>query len=210
MKVAITPETQREKATKLSTWLLHAGAWCIILANFAWFNWKVPQSPFAPDEMMNMGWAWEAGLLKILGAIAAFFTNFYRPVGALYYWILYNMFGLNYVPFRIADLCILLLNLGLAFCLFRRLSGSLFVAYLSSFLFSYNANVMSRISYNGAFVYDRVCFTFYVAALLYYLRRRSMGDPLNLRSAAVLSSVVHLRSRFKRDGGITAAGPACV
>ncbi len=186
------PGTQLEKETKRNGWLLQAGAWIVILANFAWFNWKVPQSPFAPDEMMNMGWAWEAGLPKILGSAAAFFTSFYRPVGQLYYWILYNLFGLHYVPFRIVDLCILLLNLWLAFCLFRRLSGSLVVAYLSAFFFSYQEKVMVWLDYNGAYVYDRLCFTFFAAALLLYIRRRSNGERLNPRSAAVVAMLYAL------------------
>jgi hypothetical protein len=166
---------------------LHFAAWFIILANFAWFNWRVPQSPFAPDEIVKMGWAWEAGPLRILSAVVAYFSPFYRPVGQLYYWVLFRVFGLNFVPFRIVDLCILLLNLWLAYSAFRRLSKSLPAIYIATFLFSYQAKVMIVLDYNGAFAFDRLCFTFFIAAFLAYIRVRSRQETLGLKSAGLVA-----------------------
>jgi hypothetical protein len=166
---------------------LSIAAWLIILANFVWFTWRVPQSPFAPDEIMKMGWAWEAGPLRIFPAIVAFFSPFYRPVGQLYYWILFHLFGLNFVPFRIADLSILLLNLWLVYCVLRRLSKSLPAIYIATFLFSYQAKVMIVLDYNGAFAFDRLCFTFFIAAFLAYIRIRSRQETLGLKSVALVA-----------------------
>lgn len=124
---------------------------------------------------MNMAWAYEAGPAKIFRALAEFWSTFYRPTGALYYLTLYRIFGLNPVPFRVFDLVLLAFNLFLAYRYARLLSGSEFVALLSTFVFSYQVSLSIWTTYNGAFAYDRLCFTFYFAAFLLYLEDRQRG-----------------------------------
>lgn len=167
--------------------VLVIAGWFLILANFFWFSAKAVYSHFAPDEMMNMAWAWEAGLPRILRALLEFWSGFYRPTGALYYWTLHHLFGLNPVPFRVFDLAELALNLLLAYRVALLLSRSVFVAMLSTFVFSYHVSISIWTTYNGAFVYDRLCFTFYFAAFLLYLEDRQRNRfPGAIRSIVIV------------------------
>jgi hypothetical protein len=152
----------------------------VILFNFFWFNRNIIRFRFAPDEMMNMGWAWEAGLSKIVKAILAFWTQLYRPTGALYYWLLHHFFGLNPLPFRVVDLAFLLVNVGLAYGVMHRLTRSAYVAWLGAFIFSYHTGISIWSNYNGAFAYDRLCFTFYFLALFVYLGLREKRDEFGI------------------------------
>lgn len=136
--------------------------------------------------MMNMGWAWEAGIAKILANLAQFYTTFYRPAGALYYWTLHRLFGLNPVPYRVFDLAILAFNIWLAYRLASLLSQSKYVAWLAAFLFSYHEKIMIWAAYNGAWVYDRLCFTFSVSALLIYIYVRSRGGDISLKCGVAI------------------------
>ena len=138
--------------------------------------------------MMNMGWAWEAGIAKIVANLAQFYTTFYRPAGALYYWTLYRLFGLNPVPYRLIDLAILAFNVWLAYRLASILSQSKSVAWLTAFLFSYHEKIMIWAAYNGAWVYDRLCFTFSISALVVYMCVRSRGGDIGRkRGVAILA-----------------------
>ncbi|HXF27606.1 MAG TPA: hypothetical protein VN610_10040, partial [Bryobacteraceae bacterium] len=170
---------------------LRIAAVLAIAVNFFWFTAGIFGSHFAPDEMMNMGWAWEAGIAKILANLAQFYTTFYRPTGALYYWTLHRLFGLNPVPYRVIDLAVLAFNVWLAYRLASVLSRSRSVAWLAAFLFSYHEKIMIWAAYNGAWVYDRLCFTFSISALLVYVRARSRGGDISLkRGVAILALYV--------------------
>jgi len=165
---------------------LRIAAVLAIAVNFFWFTAGIFGSHFAPDEMMNMGWAWEAGIAKILANLAQFYTTFYRPTGALYYWTLHRLFGLNPVPYRVIDLAVLAFHVWLAYRLASVLSRSRPVAWLAAFLFSYHEKIMIWVAYNGAWVYDRLCFTFSISALLVYVRARSRGGEISLRRGAAI------------------------
>src|SRR5260370_8256912 len=50
---------------------------------------------FAADEMMNMFWYWEPGAWKLVWANLTFSNSIIRPMAALYYLLLFKMFGFN-------------------------------------------------------------------------------------------------------------------
>lgn len=174
--VAVQPSSApRERAKTALNQVLPILGWASIVLYFFRYAAHAIHAHFSPDEMMNMAWAWEAGLPKILKALAEFWTSFYRPTGELYYLALYHLFGLHSIPFRAVDLAVLVLNLALAYRLVYVLTRSHFVAWLSTLLFSYQAKISIWTVYNGAWAYDRLCFTFFVSALLVYVAGRQQN-----------------------------------
>ncbi len=69
-----------------------------MLANVLWFARRGVLSYFAIDDMMNMGGYWATPTWKLVGAQFAFFSSYYRPMGALFYLPLFHLFGFNPLP----------------------------------------------------------------------------------------------------------------
>lgn len=182
-----TTRNDSGSAKRLNPWLLLGFA--AIFANFYWFTRHVFYARFAADEMMNMGWAWRDGLSKLLSGLFGFWVSVYRPTGGLYYWLLHHYFGLNPLPYRIVDFGIVSINLVIAYILMRRLTGSVYVAWLGTFIFSYHTAIDMWAIFVGSFVYDRLCFTFYLLAFLAYIAwRENTGLRRALTFAAFVAS----------------------
>ena len=105
--------------------MLDAVCVTILIAYFLRFALAARHGGFREDEMMNMGICWQAGALKSLLANIVFWKLFYipgvalydlplylyRPGGALYYLPLYHFFGLDPLPYRIAQISILAVSI---------------------------------------------------------------------------------------------------
>src|SRR5690348_14295165 len=88
------------------------------------------RSDFIPDDMMNLYSAWTLPIGDCLQANLLFFTNSYRPLGLLFYKLLFELFGLNPFPYRLVCLTLLLINLGLLYLFSKCLSPSTEIATL--------------------------------------------------------------------------------
>jgi hypothetical protein len=156
-----------------------------LLAAFFWaFQGRALKSHFGPDEMMNIYGYWQPPLWKVLLANVSFWGTFVRPMAALYYLPLFHLFKLNPVPYTWVRIALLALNAVLFYKLAREISGSWWVAVLASFPVAYQAH-LGNLSFDGAFIYDTLCATFYFAALLYYMRRRRASAHLSLGQGCV-------------------------
>jgi hypothetical protein len=120
---------------------------------------------FTPDEMMNLYGAWFRPLAESR-----------RPVGDLFYRILFATAGLNPLPYRVACYALLGANLGLLYILCRKLSASREVAALACLLGAYHAH-LADLYYSTDTVYDLLCFLFYFLALLFYTEVRGRARP---------------------------------
>ncbi len=127
---------------------------------------------------MNMYFYWHPGILKCLWANVCFWTDFYRPAGALYYLPLYHFFSLNPEPYRIVQVCIVAASIPIIYWLCRLLITSRSVAFLGAIVVSYHAD-LANLAFRGSFIYDALCGIFYFAALAYYIHVRDKG--VNLR-----------------------------
>jgi hypothetical protein len=134
---------------------------------------------FANDEMMNIFGYWDPPFWKVFLAQLAFWSKFYRPMGAVYYLPLYRIFGLNPVPYNLVRLLLLAAITAVFYALAKRISGSWWIATLAALPISYHAG-MTFLAYRGSFIYDILCAGFYFAALLYYLHWRKSDAPLNV------------------------------
>jgi hypothetical protein len=120
---------------------------------------------FTPDEMMNLYGAWFRPLVASG-----------RPVGDLFYRVLFAAAGLNPLPYRIACYALLSANLGLLYILCRKLSASREVAVLACLLGAYHAH-LADLYYSTDTVYDLLCFLFYFLALVLYAEVRHRAWP---------------------------------
>lgn len=132
---------------------------------------------FSADEMMNMYFYWQPGMIRSLWANVCFWTDFYRPAGALYYLPLYHFFLLNPEPYRIVQVCIVAASIPIIYWLSRLLTVSRMVAFLAAIILSYHAD-LANLVFRGAYIYDALCGLFYFAALAYYIHIRETARYL--------------------------------
>ncbi len=143
---------------------------------------------FSPDDCMNLYRAWYFPAAALIKANLLFFlpSDFFRPMGEAWYRAIYFFAGFRARPFHAADLALLLLNIGLVYCLARRLSGSRFAALAGALLFAYQER-WAALYFDTAYIYDVLCGFFLFAALLLYVRIRQTGRaPRLLEAAAIL------------------------
>lgn len=140
--------------------LPHIVAAAIAVAGYVFFTWRSVGRYFDNDDMMNLYFAWSRPL-----------TQVYRPVGALFYRLMFEVVGFHPEPFRIACLAIGLLNLGLCWRFASLVSGSGRVAALAALLFAFQSRLM-EVWFRTAVIYDLLCFTFFYTALFVYIGER--------------------------------------
>ena len=148
-----------------------------LLVAIAWFllnTWKGLFVFFSGDDVMNVYKAWERPLSRLVLANLWPVTTEYRPVGSVFYRVLYSLFGFSPFPFRVACFVLLTINIVLAYRLAHRLSGSWEIGVLVAILSAYHKNLI-EIYTNGGTVYDILCYYFYYAALVAYVTVKGLA-----------------------------------
>jgi hypothetical protein len=149
----------------------------LTLAYFLYFNWNGLWVRFAADDMMNMSVYWRLAPVRVLLGRFLPWCGAYRPMAALFYLPLFKCFWLNSVPYHAVMLAILLGNLYLMYRFARRIGCAELQAGLATLIVAYHAG-LSMLYYNTAFIYDVLCFSFYMGAFLCYARVRAQGRLL--------------------------------
>ncbi len=151
---------------------------CIALY-FLVFAGRGIRADISYDDLMNLYGAWKVPVAEHLRDAALFFfpSPTFRPAGSIFYRLLFEQWQFQGLPYRMACYALLLLNLGLAYLLVRRFSGERLTAGIAVLLFAYHAGFVGLYT-NTGMVYDLLCFFFYTAAFLYYLRARQNRFPL--------------------------------
>ena len=144
-----------------------------ILCYFFSFAGRGLRADLSHDDLMNLYKSWYPPASAHIADIIAFFkpSESFRPLGSLFYRILFEVYGMQALPYRIACYSLILLNMWLAYCVVRRLTNSREVAVITVVLFSYHMEFWPLYLSTG-FCYDLLCFCFYMGAFLYYLRHR--------------------------------------
>jgi hypothetical protein len=163
---------------------IRAASFLALAVFFVVFHSRVIRAHFGPDEMMNLYGHWQPPLWKTVAADITFWSKTVRPMGALYYLPVYQLFGLNPAPFNIVRSLFLLVNTVLFLLLAKEIARSWWVATLAAFPIAYQSNI-GNLHYDGAFIYDVLCGGFYFAAFLYYLRCRRTNESLHIRDLCV-------------------------
>jgi hypothetical protein len=143
---------------------------------------------FSGDDLMNLYKVFtEPSHPPLKGILHFWSSDYYRPLGGLVYLGLYEGFGFDPRPFRIAGFAILLGNLWLGLHVLWRLLGSPRRAALALLLMAYNAR-MNDLYLNFGTVYEALCFAFYYGAFLWWMRIRDGGrSPRPVEHAGILS-----------------------
>ncbi len=110
----------------------------------------------------------------VLGAALLVVTPAFRPLGGVYYFLLYSLAGFNPAPFHAVCLLLMLGNLWLAFSVLRLLSGSVEAGVLGALLIAHHPE-LSALRYNCGTIYEILCFLFYFLAVRCYFVWRREG-----------------------------------
>ncbi len=144
-----------------------------ILSYFFCFAGRGLQADLSHDDLMNLYKCWYPPASQHLAEVIAFFTysESFRPMGSLFYRLLFEIYGFQALPYRIACYGLLLANIWLAYSVVRRLTNSREVAVITALLFAYHRGFWI-LYINTGMCFDLLCFCFYMGAFLYYLRHR--------------------------------------
>jgi hypothetical protein len=150
----------------------------LILVYFLYFNWNGLWVRFGADDMMNMVYCWRPKPLRLLIDGLLPWHGAYRPMAGIFHLPLLRLFGLNPVPYHAVMLAILLGNLYLMYRFALRIGCGELQAGLATLIVAYHAG-LSMLYYDTAFIYDVLCFSFYMGAFLCYARLRAQGRLLH-------------------------------
>lgn len=170
-----------------------------LVAYFLYFALPAVGGHFADDEIPELYKYWYYGWWKWVWANIFFWREtltFFRPGGVLYYGVLYHCFGLNPLPYRIAQITILAVTIPMVYYLARSLSSSRSVAFLGVLALCYHAKLISLV-FRGSFSYDVLCGFFYFAALTYYIHFREKDVQLRPLQLVVFLALYVCALNFK-------------
>ncbi|HVN81962.1 MAG TPA: hypothetical protein VMW38_23460, partial [Terriglobia bacterium] len=106
---------------------------------------------------------------SMLGHILNPFSDYFRPVYMLAYWVNWNLFGLNPWPYHWFKWLLLAFNVALVYLVLKQLTGSRFGAAVAALLFSYQI-AFREIFFNFACLGELLCATFMWIGLGVYVR----------------------------------------
>jgi hypothetical protein len=142
----------------------------LLAALFLLFNKAAYKGWFNDDDLDNLAWRSFETLPALLGGLAnplqLEFND--RPAGHLYYWTLWRTAGLVFPPFLAVLHLLHLLNCLLLYRLIRRLGAEALHAAAGTLFFAVHMACFDAF-WKPMFVYDVLCGTFVLLALLAYL-----------------------------------------
>ncbi len=150
-----------------------------IAAFFLFFTWRGLLLYFTGDDMMNLYTYWSNPVSALVKGNIFFWTPFYRPFGGVIYRTLFAIFGFNPHPLYVLFYSAMLLNLWLAYLVFKRIGGSREIGAIATLLYAFHGK-LDYLYYNAGSMYDVFCFLFFFLALLIYLRARLDGRFLGI------------------------------
>ena len=156
----------------------------MLAAYFVYFSWDRLLVPFSSDDLMNLDFYWKRGPAWMVYAQFPLWRGYYRPMGAVFYLPLFEAFGLNPAAYHAAIMLLLVANAYLLYRLAKLLGAGEWAAGVAALVVCYHAGLGALYYYTG-FVYDVLCFFFFVGALVFYARVRMRGRLLNMWEMAV-------------------------
>lgn len=164
--MANPPRQKRDRWLPILAGLFVAGL-------FLYFTHRAPFVYYSHDDLMNLDGYWSKPF-PLLKAIAFFWEPYYRPIGAIVYRSVFAIWGFAPRPLYAIYYAVIFLNLGIAYLLFKRLSGSREMAGIAMLLFAFHGQLAS-LYYSAGAMYDVFCFLFFCLALIVYLYSRAQN-----------------------------------
>lgn len=152
----------------------------ILVFQFRFVIWGL-QAGLTFDDLMNLGRSIETAIPSAIGDIVLFWTpsTLLRPFGELAYRLIWEAFGANPLPFRVAAHVLILVNASVAYFAVRA-TAPIPVALTVALLLAHHPFLQATY-YNTGFLFDLLCFLFYFSALGMYLKSRVRNEYLSLR-----------------------------
>jgi hypothetical protein len=158
---------------------------------------------FSPDDTMNLHRPWISPLRELVMANLVFFraSPIYRPLASAWYATIFHFSGFNPRPFHIAYAAIFLVNIFWTYSVARRLSGSRETGAITALLGSYHP-ALAPLYLDTAYIYDALCYCFYFAAMLLYVRARDQGRQLT-RWELVVCCLLYICALNSKEMAVT-------
>jgi len=156
---------------------------------------------FTTDDLVNLTTYGNQSAAALTKANILYFSPAYRPMGALFYRPMFALVGFWPLPYRVFCFLLLVGNLGLIWLTVRSITQSSEIAAVSTLIGAFHPRLVDLYWNNGA-IYDILCFTFYLGALLYYVGARREGPILNVRVTAVFM-VLYLGALNSKEMAVT-------
>jgi len=146
--------------------------WALILAALAAFlllNRAAYKGYFQDDDLDTLGWARAVPASEFLGYLVTprLSPANFRPVGAFYYHALETTFGLDFPKYVVVLHALQFLNIWLVWLVARKLGIGPLGAAAGAFFFGFHAVLMDA-WWKPMYVFDILCATFSLVALLFY------------------------------------------
>lgn len=143
-------------------------------------------SGFSHDDLMNLYFAWHQPIGKLVATNVQYWSDATRPLGALFYALFFDAFGLDPLPYRLFCFAILFCNIVLTLILVYRLTASQRAAVLATLLHCFHSN-FTPLYYGSGSCYDVFAFFFFVSALTYYVGIRRAGRVPGIYGGLLIS-----------------------
>ncbi len=145
----------------------NAAAAGLILAYFWWFAGPWIWAGFTPDDLMNCHRALERPFGQLLLDHLTVFlpASELRPLGSLFYLVLYRSFGFHSFPFHLVLYTVLVANLLLTYLAVHRLTEVTSAAWIATIFHAWHGN-WKIIDLSVGFCFDVLCYFCYVTALI--------------------------------------------
>lgn len=152
-----------------------AAAGALILCYFLYNAGAGVRALFTQDDILNLYKSWTTPFGALIDGNVLFFLPVYRPLGGLFYRLVFVFADLNPFPYRAVCFVILALNLLLLYGFARRISGSRLVGGFAVLLGAFHTG-MADLYFSSGTIYDLLAFTFFLTAFDYYLRIRQRDE----------------------------------
>jgi hypothetical protein len=159
--------------------LLSVLAGLFIACFFLFFTWRGLLVYYTGDDVFNLYGYWSKPVSALVRGNIFFWTPYYRPFGGVVYRSLFAIFGFNPYPMYVVFYAAMLVNLWLAYLVFKRIGGTREIGAIATLLYAYHAK-FDYLYYNAGSMYDVFCFLFFFSGLLIYLRPRLQGRFLGV------------------------------
>ncbi len=130
-------------------------------------------SYFWLDDFTALSWAQQESALKMLGHIINPLSQYFRPTGMLFYWIMLRVFDLNAPAYHYVAWSIHAANTALVYVILKRITDSSAGAAVGAMLFASEA-VFVDLYWSFGTIFELVCaFAMFTGILLWNTENRS-------------------------------------
>ncbi len=173
--------------------------WAVLI--LAYFRFKTPylwQADWSHDDLMNCYRAMTTSWREHFEAMVMFWkpTPLFRPLGEIYYKLMWDWFGFSAMPWRLSIAALLVLNAFIIGHIAMRLTGNLVAGLIATLIAVYHP-LWLHLYINTGTIFEILAFTLVYAGFASYIELRNPLVPclflilgLNAKESAVVLPVL--------------------